>query len=62
MMKTICMTAIGGTDVLQAQTMPIPTLKSSTDIKVRLHAAGINPIVTLSQRNITRCFRVRWCR
>jgi NADPH2:quinone reductase len=51
MMKTICMTAIGGTDVLQAQTMPIPTLKSSTDIKVRLHAAGINPIDTKIRRN-----------
>ena len=51
MMKTICMTAIGGIDVLQARTMPIPTLKNSTDIKVRLHAAGINPVDTKIRRN-----------
>jgi NADPH2:quinone reductase len=45
-MKTILMTAIGGCDVLLEQEIAKPILTSSTEIKVRLHAAGVNPIDT----------------
>ncbi|WP_457676393.1 zinc-dependent alcohol dehydrogenase family protein [Thiolapillus sp.] len=45
-MKAVVMTAIGGPDVLQLQDLPDPEITSPTQIKVRLHTAGINPIDT----------------
>ncbi len=45
------MTAPGAPEVLQLQEIPEPTLEKDTEILVRLHAAGINPIDTkLRQR------------
>lgn len=45
-MKAALMTAIGGPEVLQLQDVPEPELTSPTQIKVRLRAAGINPVDT----------------
>lgn len=50
-MKAVVMTAAGGPSVLQVQELPLPELQSDTEVLVRLHAAGINPIDTkLRQR------------
>lgn len=45
-MKAILMTAVGGSDLLQEQEITEPTLTTATQIKVRLHAAGVNPVDT----------------
>jgi NADPH2:quinone reductase len=45
-MKAVVMTAAGGPEVLQAQDVSAPAITSSSQIKVRLKAAGINPIDT----------------
>lgn len=45
-MRAIQMTAVGEPGVLQMAQLPEPTITSPTQIKVRLHAAGINPIDT----------------
>ncbi len=45
-MKAILMTAVGGSDVLQEQDIAEPNLSTATQIKVRLHAAGVNPVDT----------------
>ena len=50
-MKAIVMTAAGAPDVLQLQTLPDPPLQHPTQMRVRLKAAGVNPIDTkLRQR------------
>lgn len=50
-MKAIVMTAPGNPDVLQLQDVPEPHIQTDTEIRVKLHAAGINPIDTkLRQR------------
>ncbi|MGR9086781.1 MAG: zinc-dependent alcohol dehydrogenase family protein [Gammaproteobacteria bacterium] len=43
-MKSIMMTAVGGPDVLSFQETPEPVIAAPTQIKVKLHAAGVNPI------------------
>ncbi len=45
-MKAILMTAVGDPHVLQLGDVQEPSIKSSTEILVRLKAAGINPIDT----------------
>jgi len=45
-MKAILMTAAGGADVLKLADIPLPELPSPEHIRVKLHAAGINPIDT----------------
>ena len=45
-MKAIVMTTPGGVDNLRLEEIPEPQLATSSQIKVRLHAAGINPIDT----------------
>lgn len=45
-MKAILMTAVGGSDVLQEKEIEQPILTRATQIKVRLHAAGVNPVDT----------------
>jgi NADPH2:quinone reductase len=45
-MKAILMTAVGGSDVLQEKEIEQPILTTATQIKVRLHAAGVNPVDT----------------
>lgn len=50
-MKAVVMTTPGNPDVLQLQEVPNPTIQTDTEILVRLHAAGVNPIDTkLRQR------------
>ena len=49
-MKAIMMTAVGGVEVLRPQDMPEPEISSPTEIKVRLHAAGVNPVDTKIRR------------
>lgn len=45
-MKAILMTAVGGSDVLQEKEIEQPILTTATQIKIRLHAAGVNPVDT----------------
>jgi NADPH2:quinone reductase len=50
-MKAVLMTAPGEPEVLQLQEVPEPKIQNDTEILVRLHAAGVNPIDTkLRQR------------
>jgi NADPH2:quinone reductase len=50
-MKAVLMTAAGDPEVLQLQEVPDPMIHTYTEILVRLHAAGVNPIDTkLRQR------------
>ena len=52
-MKVILMTAVGEPQVLEFKDIPDPPLHSPTALKVRLKAAGINPIDTkLRQRGV----------
>ncbi len=45
-MKAVVMTAIGDPKVLELQDLPEPQIEHPSQIKVRLHTAGINPIDT----------------
>jgi NADPH2:quinone reductase len=50
-MQSIVMTAIGTPDVLNFQDSPEPEITQSTDIKVKLLAAGVNPVDTKVRSN-----------
>ena len=50
-MKAIVMTATGSPDVLQYQEIPEPQITKPTQIKVKLAAAGVNPVDTKIRRN-----------
>jgi len=45
-MQAILATAAGGTDVLQLEEVPMPELPSPHHIRVKLAAAGVNPVDT----------------
>lgn len=45
-MKALLMTAAGGTEVLQLRDIPKPVLPSPHHIRVKLAAAGVNPVDT----------------
>lgn len=45
-MKAILMTAAGSPDVLQSREIPLPELPSEHHVRVKLAAAGINPLDT----------------
>ncbi len=45
-MKAILMTAAGSSEVLQLRDLPIPDLPSAHHLRVKLAAAGVNPIDT----------------
>lgn len=45
-MLAMLMTRAGGPEVLEAREVPLPELPSSHHVRVRLHAAGINPVDT----------------
>lgn len=49
-MQAMLMTAIGAPDVLQLQNITEPTITQPTQVKVKLFAAGINPIDTKLRR------------
>lgn len=52
-MHAVVMTDIGPPEVLQPQAVEEPRISSPTQIKVRLHAAGVNPIDTkIRQRGL----------
>ncbi|WP_340121786.1 zinc-dependent alcohol dehydrogenase family protein [Methylobacter svalbardensis] len=50
-MKAIMMTAIGNPDVLKLHDIDEPEISTATQIKVRLKAAGVNPVDTKIRRN-----------
>ena len=50
-MKAILMTAAGGVDVLQLEDISVPELPSPNHIRVKLAAAGINPLDTKLRKN-----------
>lgn len=50
-MQSIIMTAIGDADVLKFQDSPEPDITKSTQIKVKLAAAGVNPVDTKIRAN-----------
>jgi NADPH:quinone reductase len=50
-MKAILMTATGDPDVLKYQDIPEPQISKPTQIKVKLAAAGVNPVDTKVRRN-----------
>ena len=50
-MKAILMTAIGEPEVLQFQDIKEPEITEATQIKVKLQAAGVNPVDTKIRRN-----------
>lgn len=52
-MLAICMTRTGAPDVLEARDVPIPALPTPHHVRVRLHAAGVNPIDTKLRKNGT---------
>jgi NADPH:quinone reductase-like Zn-dependent oxidoreductase len=43
-MRAVLMTAVGGPEVLQAAELPEPQITGEREVKVRLRAAGINPV------------------
>ncbi len=52
-MKAVVMTRPGPPEVLQLQEVPEPAITTPTQVKVKLHAAGVNPIDTkLRQRGL----------
>lgn len=52
-MKTILMTAPGGPEVLKLAEQPVPELPGPLYLRVRLHAAGVNPVDTKLRSNGT---------
>jgi len=50
-MKAILMTAVGNPDVLKFQDIKAPEITEATQIKVKLQAAGVNPVDTKIRRN-----------
>lgn len=46
MMNAVMMTAVGGPEVLQWRDVPIPGIQHPHEIRVRLKAAGVNPLDT----------------
>jgi NADPH2:quinone reductase len=43
-MRAVVLSAAGGTEKLEAVELPIPPLATPTSVRVRLHAAGLNPV------------------
>jgi len=50
-MKAILMTAAGSAEVLKLQELAEPEITSSTHVKVKVQAAGVNPVDTKVRRN-----------
>ena len=50
-MKAILMTAVGDANVLSYQEVPEPTLSTTSQVKVKLQAAGVNPVDTKVRRH-----------
>ena len=43
-MRAVLMTAVGGPEVLELAELPDPQIAGEHDVRVRLRAAGINPV------------------
>ncbi|MEK7759278.1 MAG: alcohol dehydrogenase catalytic domain-containing protein, partial [Pseudomonadota bacterium] len=52
-MQAIVMSQPGGPEVLEVRSLPIPELPSAQHMRVRLHAAGVNPVDTKLRANGT---------
>jgi NADPH2:quinone reductase len=52
-MRAVLMTAVGGPEVLRVVEVPEPQLVQPGDVRVRLHAAGVNPVDTKLRRRGT---------
>jgi len=52
-MQAIVMIRPGGPEVLELQELPVPELSSPHHLRVRLHAAGVNPVDTKLRANGT---------
>ncbi len=52
-MKAILMTDTGSTDVLVCDDIPAPEITRSTEVKIKIKAAGVNPIDNKIRRNGT---------
>lgn len=50
-MKAILMTAVGSPDVLTLADIPTPEITTATQVKIKLHAAGVNPVDTKIRRH-----------
>lgn len=50
-MKSILMTAVGAPEVLKCQNIDAPDISDNSQIKVRLHAVGVNPVDTKIRQN-----------
>ena len=50
-MKAILMTAVGEASVLSYQDVDEPQISETTQIKVKLQAAGVNPVDTKVRRH-----------
>ena len=50
-MKAMLMTAVGDPNVLQCQEIDEPEITSPTQLKIKLKAAGVNPVDTKIRRN-----------
>jgi len=52
-MQAVVMSRTGGPEVLEVQSLPVPELPSPRHLRVRLYAAGINPVDTKLRANGT---------
>ena len=52
-MQAIVMNQPGGPEVLELRSLPLPELPSAQHVRVRLHAAGVNPVDTKLRANGT---------
>lgn len=52
-MQAVVMTRTGGPEVLELQKLPMPELPGPHHLRVRLHAAGVNPVDTKLRANGT---------
>ena len=52
-MQAIVMNQPGGPEVFEARFLPVPELPSAQHVRVRLHAAGVNPVDTKLRANGT---------
>lgn len=49
-MHAVLMTAVGGPEVLHYQEIATPEITEATEVKIKIHAAGVNPIDTKLRR------------
>src|ERR1700694_1274427 len=50
-MRAVVTRGVGGTEVFAHVDLPVPHIASPTSVRVRLHAAGLNPVDYKMRRN-----------